>query len=50
MLSVADVVLLSRIIAEDVAVGAAYLSQADVNADGLWTILDVREVLEQLFA
>lgn len=46
--SVADAVLLSRILAEDETVVAADFSQADVDADGLWTILDVNALLALL--
>lgn len=42
--SVADAVLLSRVLAEDPE-AEADLSQADVDADGLWTMLDLTALL-----
>lgn len=42
--SVADAVLLSRVLAED-SETEADLTQADVDADGLWTMLDLTALL-----
>lgn len=48
VLSVADAVLLSRLLAEDTTAEPADWSVADMDADGLLTVLDVRALLLQL--
>lgn len=46
--SVADAVLLARILVEDKQAGYAEKAVTDINADGLMTIADVSEILQML--
>lgn len=47
-LTAADAVLLSRLLAEDETAASADLSQADIDADGLLTMLDLTALLRQI--
>lgn len=46
--TIADAVLLSRLLGEDEAADIVSPDQADVDADGLWTLTDLTALLNLL--